>query len=176
MSIMHILIYPDPLLREKALEVEKFGPDLEAFSSSLLETMYTYSGVGLAAPQVGVLKRIFVMDVNPEGEGTPLVFVNPEIVARSTETHMVDEGCLSFPGVTELVSRFTQVTVRAKDEKGQVFEVTLEGLGSQCAQHEIEHLDGHVLVDNIGRAKRRFITKNLKNRKKTKGLRYTVPR
>lgn len=173
MAIREILIYPHPRLREAAKEVTKFDDELKQLADDLVETMYTYKGVGLAAPQVGVSLRIFVMDVE-DGEG-PRVFVNPLITARAPSTHLVDEGCLSFPGYFEKVARALWVRGTAKDVDGNEFEFALAGLAAQCADHEAEHLDGHVLVDNLSRVKRRFITNDLKKRKKKRSLRYAVP-
>lgn len=174
MTLRQIIIFPDPALREQAQLVSSFDDDLLVLTNDLLETMYAFKGVGLAAPQIGELLRIFVMDADQEDQGNPLIFINPSIVEFSAQKEMVSEGCLSFPDVYEDVSRHTWVVVEAVDVEGQPFSLRLEGLASQCAQHEIEHLDGHVLVDNVGRAKRRFITKNLRKRKKTKRLRYAV--
>ena len=182
MTIRKIIIYPDPVLQKTAAPVTKFDDELKTLTEDLLETMYAFKGIGLAAPQIGELFRIFVMDAEQEEnlengaltDGNPLVFVNPAITETSEEKVLVEEGCLSFPGIFEKVPRHKWVVVSAEDAEGNKFSLRLEGLAAQCAQHEIEHLDGHVLTDNLSRTKRRFIKKSLRKRKKTRGLRYAV--
>lgn len=173
MTIREILIYPNPKLRETAEPVTEFDDELKQLVEDMSETMYAFSGIGLAATQIGVSKRVFVMDVNDE-EGLR-VFINPKITARAPTAQLVEEGCLSFPGYTEKVSRTLWVHGTAQDVEGNEFQFALVGLAAQCAEHENEHLDGHVLVDNISRMKRRFITKDLQKRKKKKNLRYAIP-
>tara|TARA_R100001079_G_scaffold94153_1_gene56973 strand:- start:471 stop:995 length:525 start_codon:yes stop_codon:yes gene_type:complete len=170
MAIREILVYPHPSLREPCLPVEK-EDNVSALVNDLLETMYAYSGIGLAAPQINVLKRVFVMDVT-EGE-SPLVFLNPEIVCVSGVSAPADEGCLSFPGYSEPVSRDTSILVRGKDTEFNEFEMSLSDLSAQCFQHELDHLNGKVFTDHLNRSSRRFITSDIKKRKKRKNLRYT---
>ena len=172
MTVRDILIYPDPGLSEKSAVVEKFDDDLATLANDMAETMYAFEGIGLAAAQIGVLTRVVVMDTQ---EGLNLqVFINPEIVTASDSKHLVVEGCLSLPGVHEKVSRSLVAQVSYQDLSGETVVKVFRGLEAQCIQHEVEHLDGVVLVDNIGRAKKRWITKNLKKRKNKRNLRYTA--
>lgn len=171
MTVREILIYPDPRLREKAVPVIKFDDDLDTLIQDMAETMYAFKGIGLAAPQIGISQRIVVMDTQ-DGENLRIL-INP-VVFVCKDPHLVEEGCLSFPGVLEKVSRHMWVRIKAQDVKSNEVTVDLSGLDAQCVQHEIEHLDGIVLVDNLGRVKRRWITKNLRKRKKRKNLRYAV--
>lgn len=174
MTILEVLVYPNTLLRQKAEPVLFPDPDIkenmEDVINDMLETMYAYNGVGLAGPQIGLMKRIFVMDV--EDGNSPMVFINPVVKPISDMTEVLEEGCLSFPGYTESISRYSMAEVSFQDINGTQKLVTLTGLASQCAQHEAEHLDGRVLVDNVSRATRRYITAQLKKRKKNKNLRY----
>lgn len=172
MTVREILIYPDLRLREKAAPVTEFDDDLDTLTQDMAETMYAFKGIGLAAPQLGVSRRVVVMD-STDGEDLRIL-INPEIVSTAQDTHLVEEGCLSFPGIFEKVPRHLWVRVKAQDVKGNEIMMDLSGVSAQCIQHEIEHLDGVVLVDNLGRAKRRWITKDLRNRKKRKNLRYAV--
>lgn len=172
MTVREILIYPDTRLREKAVSVTEFDDDLHLLTQDMAETMYAFKGVGLAAPQIGILQRIVVMDTQ-DGENLRIL-INPEVVSAAKDSHLIEEGCLSFPGILEKVSRHMWVRIKAQDVKGNEVMTDLSGLDAQCVQHEIEHLDGIVLVDNLGRAKRRWITKDLRKRKKRKNLRYAV--
>jgi peptide deformylase len=164
MSIRTILHYPDPRLRDKAKPVEGLDEGLERLVADMAETMYAAPGVGLAAPQIGVDKRLFIVDIAGEDEPSDLhVFVNPEIVAREG-TQAWTEGCLSFPGISEEVERAARVTVRATDEKGQPFELTAEGLLAVAIQHENDHLDGKLMIDHVGLLKRRIIHRKMVKR------------
>lgn len=173
MTVLNILIYPDSKLTEVASVVTEFDDELRALTENMTETMYAYNGLGLAAPQVGVSQRVFVMDVQ---EGKDLfVLVNPVIESFSSDVSSISEGCLSFPGYFEKVVRSSLVTGTAQDVEGVPIHFEFTGLAAQCVAHEVEHLDGHVLTDNIGRAKRRWIIKDLKKRKKKRHLRYATP-
>ena len=156
MALLDIRIYPDPVLTSPADPVQDFDDALRRLVDDMAETMYAGEGVGLAAPQVGVSRRLLVMDIsNPEADGgTSLTaFVNPEIVeARGRITW--EEGCLSFPGLTVEIERAEWVRVRAQDAAGEVFETEAAGLPAVCLQHEIDHLDGTVILDKLSRLRR----------------------
>lgn len=139
MALRDILVEGDPTLTKRSRPVKKFDDRLASLIDDMVETMYDGDGVGLAAPQVGVLRRVFVMDLD-DGEGA-FAFVNPEIVERSGDQEG-PEGCLSLPGMFGIVNRPMTVTIRALDRDGNAFEKTLEGLGARCVCHENDHLDG----------------------------------
>jgi peptide deformylase len=161
MAIRTILHYPDPRLREEAKPVEALDDDLRRLVEDMAETMYAAPGVGLAAPQIGIAKRLFIIDVAGEDEPSDLhVFVNPTIVSREG-TQVWTEGCLSFPSVSEDVERAAKVTVRATDEHGEPFELTAEGLLAVAIQHENDHLDGKLMIDHVGLLKRRIIHRKM---------------
>ena len=159
MARLQIRYYPDPVLTTPAVEVRTFDADLAALVDDMAETMYADEGVGLAAPQVGVSKRILVMDCgNPDAqddEGSSLYhLINPEIL-RSDGKIVWDEGCLSFPGLTVEVERAESIRVRAWDVHGHPFEAEMSGLPAVCVQHEMDHLDGITLIDRVGPLRRR---------------------
>jgi peptide deformylase len=164
MALLPILEYPDKRLREKALSVDVVTADIQRLIDDMAETMYAAPGVGLAATQVGVLLRIFVIDCAHDEEPSDLkVFINPEIL--STEGELVwQEGCLSFPGINESVERAAKVRVRALDRSGHLFEVEAEGLMSVAIQHETEHLDGKLMIDHLGPVKKRLVQRKLQKR------------
>lgn len=157
MSTREIVIHPDPRLREQTYTVDAFDPDLEKLIADMIETMYHAEGVGLAAPQIGEHKRLFVLDVS-ENHDQPQVYVNPQIVAKAGEVQS-EEGCLSIPGVTETVPRAETVTVRALDEQGTAFEQHLTGLHAICVQHELDHLNGKLFIDYLSPLKQKRIRK-----------------
>lgn len=164
MSIRTILHYPDPRLREKATPVEALDDGLKRLVEDMAETMYAAPGVGLAAPQIGVGKRLFIIDIAGEDEPSDLhVFVNPEIVSVEG-TQVWTEGCLSFPGVSEEVERGAQVKVRAVDVNGLPFELEAEGLLAVAIQHENDHLEGKLMIDHVGLLKRRIIHRKMTKR------------
>ncbi|MFO0645379.1 MAG: peptide deformylase [Polyangiales bacterium] len=164
MSIRTILRYPDKRLRVKAEPVAEVNDEIRRICDDMAETMYAAPGVGLAAPQVGVAKRIFVIDVADSDHPSELrTFINPEIVAREGET-VWEEGCLSFPGIHEEVERAAKVTVRALGLDGKPFELTAEGLLSIAVQHEYDHLDGTLMVDRVSLLKRRMIDREMRKR------------
>lgn len=159
--LREILIYPDPLLKQKAKPVAKVDDDVRELVADMVETMYAGKGVGLAATQIGVAQRIIVIDASPAQEGEKLrVFINPELLEADGRTKY-EEGCLSIPGETEEIERFQKVHVRALDEKGETFEVEAEGLLSIALQHEMDHLDGVVFVDRLSSLKRGVIRKRM---------------
>lgn len=159
MSLLEILQFPDERLRRVAEPVQAFDSALKDLTEQMLETMYESRGVGLAATQVNIHRRLFVADCAEDGEApAPIVFINPIIVDRQG---MVDseEGCLSIPGINDTVSRAESVRVRAHDEQGVEFEIATNGLLAICIQHEIDHLDGRLFIDYLSPLKRQRIRK-----------------
>ena len=159
MAILNILEYPDPRLRTRAHPVERVDDDIRRLVDDLLETMYAAPGVGLAATQVDVHKRVLVADVS-DNRSAPIALVNPEIISRDG-TQTLEEGCLSVPGIYDTVIRSERVRVRALDREGQTFELDAEGLLAVCIQHEMDHLDGKLFVDYLSELKRQRIRKRL---------------
>ena len=157
MSPLEILHYPDPRLRRRADPVGAVDDDVRRLIDDMLETMYDAPGIGLSAPQVNVAKRVVTVDVSKDRSG-PLCLVNPEILSVDGEIE-TEEGCLSVPGVYELVKRPERVRVSALDRDGHCREIEAEGLLAVCIQHEIDHLDGRLFVDHLSRLKRQRIRK-----------------
>jgi peptide deformylase len=157
MAILEILHFPDPRLRQRAVAVDAVDDELRRLIDDMFETMYQAPGIGLAATQVNVHKRVVVMDVSRE-QDEPRVFINPQIVVRDGVEEM-EEGCLSVPGVYEKVQRAERIRVRALDREGQAFELDADGLLAVCIQHEIDHLDGKLFVDYLSQLKRQRIRK-----------------
>lgn len=143
MAIRSIVKHPDPVLREKAIVVTKFNANLHKLLDDMADTMYEADGVGLAAPQVGILKRVIVMDC---GDGL-IEMVNPEILEYAGEQFDYPEGCLSIPGLRGDVRRHKWLKLRAQDRNGNPFEMEADDLLSRCAQHEIDHLNGVLFID-----------------------------
>lgn len=152
MALLEILEFPDPRLRTKAAPVEQVDDALRQLVDDMLETMYAAPGIGLAATQVNVHKRLLVIDISDEKD-QPMVFINPEFEAISGE-QVYNEGCLSVPGFYDNVSRHDRIRVRALGRDGKPFELEAEGLLSVCIQHEMDHLDGTLFVDHLSRLKR----------------------
>jgi peptide deformylase len=162
MALLTILRYPDPRLHTVARPVEVVDEPIRRLVDDMLETMYSADGVGLAATQVDVHRCVIVMDTS-ESRDRPTVLINPEIVERSEEMVVGEEGCLSVPQIYDKVQRHARVTVRALGRDGQPFELQAEGLGSVCVQHEMDHLLGKVFVEYLSPLKRdRIRTKMLK--------------
>lgn len=159
MALLKILEFPDERLRKKAKPVEVVDALIQRLVDDMLETMYAAPGVGLAATQVNVAKRVVVIDVS-ETKDQPLCLINPEILDRSGVEER-EEGCLSVPGVFEKVCRAEKVRVKALDRSGRPFEFAAEGLLAVCVQHEIDHLDGKLFVDYLSPLKRQRIRKRL---------------
>jgi len=159
MARLNILHYPDPRLRQLALPVETVDDGVRALVADMLETMYAAPGIGLAATQVNVQKRVIVMDV-AEDKNQPLVFINPTLLERDGESEM-EEGCLSVPGYYEIVRRARRVRVSALDRDGEPFELDASGLLAVCVQHEMDHLDGKLFVDYLSALKRDRIRRKL---------------
>jgi peptide deformylase len=153
LALSQIRQYGDPVLRMPARPVERFDPDLAKLAERMARLMSEAQGVGLAATQIGILQRIAV--IQPSGEEEPRVLVNPEIVERGTEKQTDDEGCLSLQGILVPVERDCHVTVAAKDEHGGDVRLELEGLGARVAQHELDHLDGVLILDRTTPESRR---------------------
>lgn len=159
MAKMTVLQYPDERLRKVAQKIEKVDDNIRSVIDDMFETMYEEQGVGLAATQVDLHRRLFVADCS-EDQNEPLVFINPEIT--EAEGHFKnDEGCLSFPGVYAKVERAERITVTALDKNGERFSRSAEGLLAICIQHEIDHLDGKLFVDYLSPLKRERIRKKL---------------
>ena len=159
MAKLKILEFPDPRLRTKATPVEVVDDALRAFIGDMFETMYEAQGIGLAATQVDVHKRLLITDVSPD-KSQPHVFINPEILEKDGVTAS-DEGCLSVPGYYEEVERAEHIRVRYLDRDGEQQEMEAEDLLAICIQHEIDHLDGKLFVDYLSDAKRQRIRKKL---------------
>ena len=169
MPLLRIVHYPEPVLLTvgKPIDDEAFENGLGKLVEDMFETMYDAGGVGLAAPQVGVSKRLFVMDVRDE-EGNPnkLAFINPEIIRVEGE-QVGDEGCLSFPGLYQTVKRDMRVIVRAQDLSGEVVEHDLTNLAARCVLHETDHCDGIVFLDRMSPLKRELAKRKIKRLQKT---------
>lgn len=179
MKILPLVIAPDPLLKEISKPVEKVDDDLRAFMKDMVNTMYYQEGIGLAAVQVGVLKRVLVMDLNYEIDENshhdhsscsgihvkntnPKYFVNPEIIEFSKETNSYNEGCLSFPGARAEVIRPKKIKIKYLDFNGQEKLEEMDEIMATCIQHEIDHLNGITFVDHISKLKRDMIIKKIK--------------
>lgn len=159
MAIRKILHYPDPRLRRKALPVDTVDGEIRTLIDELAETMYQAPGMGLAAPQIDVSKRVLVIDIS-EARNDLRVLVNPGLLTQEGEQTM-EEGCLSVPGVYEEVTRAAKITVRALGGDGKPFELEADGLLATCVQHEIDHLDGKLFVDYLSRLKQQRVRKKL---------------
>ncbi|MDQ7015013.1 MAG: peptide deformylase [Gammaproteobacteria bacterium] len=166
MALLDILHFPDPRLRTKAVAVREVDSGVVKLVDDLLETMYDAVGIGLAATQVNVHRRVVVVDVS-EDHDQPLVLINPELIELHGVEEM-DEGCLSVPGFYETVSRAERIRVRALNQQGEVFELEAEDLLAVCIQHEIDHLDGKLFVDYISSLKRQRIRKKLEKLEKSR--------
>ena len=179
MALLHIVIYPDPILRKTAEPVSEVTDEVKTLVSCMAETMYANIGVGLAAPQVGRSLRIIVVDVLQDGTESSIpggdddeaagpdgliVLINPEIVHESGSVRW-EEGCLSVPELQVDVERPAEILVNGLDREGRPVEFTAEGLLSVALQHEIDHLDGKLIVDNVSRLKRELYTKRMRRKK-----------
>jgi peptide deformylase len=161
MAVRPILQHPDPRLRARTEPVTVFDAALARLVEDLFETMYAAPGVGLAANQIGVLKRIAVMDCAADKEqAQPLVMVNPEII-ETADQELMEEGCLSVDGYRDKVPRFRRVRLRAQDALGKFYELPAEGLLAQAIQHEIDHLDGKLYIDYLSALKRERLKKKM---------------
>ena len=167
--ILPIYTYGQPVLREEAKDIDRNYPDIKNLVANMFETMYNAEGVGLAAPQIGLSIRMLVIDGDvlsenyPECKGLKRTMINPEIFERSDETISMEEGCLSFPGVHEKVARAAKIRIRYMDENFEEHEESAEGFAARIVQHECEHLDGHVFIDNISPIRRQLNKGKLNN-------------
>ena len=166
MATLKILEIPNPNLRKVAMPVTSFDNDLKRLIDNMFETMYEANGIGLAATQVDVHKRLLVLDVSEE-RNDPKVFVNPTIDVVESDLADYDEGCLSVPGFYETVSRPKKIKVSAQDKEGSQFEIEADGVLSVCIQHEIDHLDGKLFVDYLSSLKRNRIKDKLQKEQKS---------
>ena len=164
MAILTILAYPDPRLRKVAVPVSAVTPDVQGLVLDMAETMYAAPGVGLAATQVDVHKRVLVIDLS-EARDDLRVFINPEIVAAEGEAEF-EEGCLSVPGFYDRVTRAARVRVRAQDVRGDRFEHDAEGMLAMCIQHEMEHLMGKIFVDHLSPLKQARLVARLRKKQR----------
>lgn len=165
MPLLSLVFSPDPRLKQKSQPVEHIDDAFRAFLDDMLETMYASEGLGLAAVQVGVLKRALVLDIEQDERGVPvnpMKLINPHIVRFSEEKGEYREGCLSFPGQFEEVTRPAEIEVEYTDENGELRTLKADGLLATCIQHEIDHLDGVTFVDHISRLKRDMILRKMK--------------
>jgi peptide deformylase len=164
--IRDILIHPDPRLKKPCEPVAQVTPEIAQLAQDMLETMYAAPGVGLAAPQVGVCKRLFVMDCIKDGPPEPMVLINPEILWQSETLSEYEEGCLSIPDQYAPISRPDTVRLAWTDLQGNRREQEFTGLWATCAQHEIDHLNGRLFIDNLGPLKRQMITRKMEKLKR----------
>ena len=167
MALLPILEYPDPRLKKVAAPVRSFPPEIQKLVRDMAETMYAAPGVGLAATQVNIHKRIIIIDIS-ETRDALRVFVNPEIIAAEGEAEC-EEGCLSVPGYYDKVVRAARVTVRAQNERGERFHLTTEGLLAVCIQHEMDHLVGKMFVDYLSPLKRARLAGRMKKKQRLAG-------
>lgn len=157
--IKPILIHPDPRLKKVCAPVDDLSDELRSLADDMLATMYDAPGIGLAAPQVGVLERLIVMDCVKEGDPEPTVMFNPEILAKSDDLNTYEEGCLSIPEQFAEVTRPASVRVGWIDQNGNPQEKDFDGLWATCVQHEIDHLNGKLFIDYLGPMKRQMMTR-----------------
>ena len=174
MDKYQIIKLPDPVLKQVAKEISKVDDEVRAQMDRMLETMYKAPGIGLAANQVGMLNRVIVMDIAQREDDTatrkPIVMANPEIIWRSEEPSIWEEGCLSIPGQYAEVERPLEVRVKYLDYDGKQQEKLFESLGSHCVQHEIDHLNGVLFIDHISTLKRNMILKRYKKQQAAEPL------
>jgi peptide deformylase len=169
--IYPIITIPDPVLRKEAAEVERVDEELRDLMDDMLATMYDAPGVGLAAPQIGISRRVIVMDASKdEDEKTPIVMANPRILERSEEMRVHEEGCLSIPEVTAEVERPAKTRVAYLDREGNPQEAELEDIWSTIVQHEIDHLNGVLFIDYLSRLKRDMIVKKFTKQKRAEAM------
>lgn len=164
--IRPILIHPDPRLKKLCDPVAEITAELRQLAADMLETMYDAPGVGLAAPQIGVTKRLIVMDCIKDGPAEPIALFNPVVTWASEDLSTYEEGCLSIPGQYDEVDRPAEVRVRWIDVDGAAQERQFSGLWATCVQHEIDHLDGKLFIDYLGPLKRQMITRKMEKLKR----------
>ena len=167
MTLRQILTEPNKILREKSLFVEKIDEDLQKLMDDMLETMYAAPGIGLAAIQVGIPKRVIVLDIaQKDGPRNPMFFINPEITERSKNNLTYEEGCLSVPGQFAEIDRPDKCHIKYLDYHGQPKEIKAEGMLATCIQHEIDHLEGILFIDYLSKLKKSMIVKKLSKQKR----------
>ena len=167
MALRQILIEPNKILREKSLSVENVDKDIQILMDDMLETMYAAPGIGLAAIQVGIPKRVIVLDIKQkEGQKNPIYLINPEIIEKSKNNLTYEEGCLSVPGQFAEIDRPDKCHVKYLDYYGEKKEIKAEGMLATCIQHEIDHLEGILFIDYLSRLKKTMIIKKLSKQKK----------
>jgi peptide deformylase len=164
--IRPILIHPDPRLKKVCDRVAEITPEVTALAHDMLETMYDAPGIGLAAPQVGVMKRVLVMDCIKDGPPEPMVLINPSVIWSSEDVSTYEEGCLSIPDQYAEVKRPAEVQVRWMGLDGVEQERQFAGIWATCVQHEIDHLDGKLFIDYLGPLKRQMITRKMEKLKR----------
>ena len=161
MAVLDIKLMGDPILREECEEIPEVDDELRRLASDMFDTMYDADGVGLAAPQVGVTRRLIVVDPREEGV-TPRALVNPRVLEASEETDRAEEGCLSIPGLREVVERKAEVVVEAENLDGETIRIEADGLHARVLLHEIDHLDGVLFLDRVSPLKRKMLMKKWK--------------
>ena len=167
MTLRQILTEPNKILREKSLFVEKVDGDLQKLMNDMLETMYAAPGIGLAAIQVGIPKRVIILDITPkDGPRNPMFFVNPEIIEKSENNLTYEEGCLSVPGQFAEIERPDRCHVKYLDYYGEPKEIRVRGMLATCIQHEVDHLEGILFIDYLSKLKKTMIIKKLSKQKK----------
>ena len=167
MALRQILTEPNPILRKKSLVVEKVDDDLRKLMDDMLETMYAAPGIGLAAIQVGIPKKVIVLDIDQkEGQKKPMHFVNPEIINKSDNTTVYEEGCLSVPGQFAEINRPEKCHIKYLNYYGEPKELKAEGMLATCIQHEMDHLEGILFIDYLSKLKKTMIIKKLSKQKK----------
>ena len=167
MALRQILTEPNKILREKSLTVKIVDEDLQKLMDDMLETMYAAPGIGLAAIQVGVAKKIIVLDIAPKDKPkNPMYFVNPEIITKSENSSTYEEGCLSVPGQFAEINRPDKCHIKYLDYYGQPKEIKADGMLATCIQHEIDHLEGILFIDYLSKLKKTMIIKKLSKQKK----------
>ncbi|MCF3639175.1 peptide deformylase [Rhizobium sp. TRM95111] len=170
MTIKPLIILPDPLLRQSSAPIETVDADVRRLADDMLETMYDAPGIGLAAIQIGVPRRLLVLDVSKDGEEkSPLVFINPTVVASSEERSVYEEGCLSIPDYYAEVERPAAITVDYVDRDGRRLTIEADGLLATCLQHEIDHLNGVLFIDYISKLKREMVIRKFTKAAKLRG-------
>ena len=167
MALKQILTEPNKILREKSLPVDKVDEDVQKLIDDLLETMYAAPGIGLAAIQIGIPKRVIVLDIaQKDGQKNPICFINPEIIEKSINNSTYEEGCLSVPGQFAEIDRPDKCYVKYLDYHGQPKEIKAEGMLATCIQHEMDHLEGILFIDYLSRLKKSMIIKKLTKQNK----------
>jgi peptide deformylase len=170
MTIKPLIILPDPILRQVSKPIETIDSEVKKLADDMLETMYDAPGIGLAAIQIGVARRMLVLDVSKEGEDKkPLVFINPEVVSASDTRSVYEEGCLSIPDYYAEVERPAVITVKHLDRDGKEQLTEADGLLATCLQHEIDHLNGVLFIEHISKLKREMVIRKFTKAAKLRG-------